>query len=133
VSATPTSLAIRTASGPVTLAVDSLTQVREGTARKAVKDLKPKERVTVSVVEQGGKRRAAFVYVASATAGNPCAGNPCAAKNPCGGNPCAAKSKNPCAGNPCAAKGANPCAAKGNPCAAKSNPCAGKNPCGGKR
>jgi len=125
VSAGPSSLSIRTASGPVTVAVDSLTQVREGTARKAVKDLKPKERVTVSVVEQGSARRAAFVYVASAAAGNPCAGNPCAAKNPCGGNPCAAKAKNPCAGNPCAGK-ANPCAAKGNPCAAK-------NPCGGKR
>jgi hypothetical protein len=133
VSATPTALAIRTTSGPLTVTVDSLTQVREGTSRKVVKDLKPNERVTVSVVEQGGKRRGAFIYVASATAGNPCAGNPCAAKNPCGGNPCAAKSKNPCAGNPCAAKGANPCAAKGNPCAAKSNPCAGKNPCGGKR
>jgi hypothetical protein len=96
----------------VTLIVDSLTQVREATVRKAVKELKAKERVTVSVVEQGGKRRAAFIYVASATAGNPCAGNPCAAKNPCAGNPCAAKS---------------------NPCAPKGNPCAGKNPCGGKR
>ncbi len=112
VSAGPSSLAIRTASGPITVAVDPLTQVREGTARKAAKDLKPKERVTVSVVEQGNVRRAAFVYVASAAAANPCAGNPCAAKNPCGGNPCAGK--------------ANPCAGKGNPCAAK-------NPCGGKR
>jgi hypothetical protein len=55
--------------------------------------------------------------------------NPCAAKvaaNPCAANPCAAK--NPCAANPCAAK--NPCAA--NPCAAK-NPCGARNPCGAKR
>lgn len=110
VSAGPSSLSLSTASGPVTVAVDSLTQVREGTARKAVKDLRPKERVTVSVVEQGSVRRAAFIYVASAAAGNPCAGNPCAAKNPCAGNPCAAKAKNPCAANPCAAK--NPCGAK---------------------
>ncbi|MGQ0544485.1 MAG: cytochrome P460 family protein [Betaproteobacteria bacterium] len=36
-------------------------------------------------------------------AANPCAANPCAAKNPCAArNPCAAK--NPCAANPCAAK-----------------------------
>ena len=124
VLAGPSSLSIRTASGPVTVAVDSLTQVREGTARKAITVLKPKERVTISVVEQGGKSRAAFIYVASAAAGNPCAGNPCAAKNPCGGNPCAAKAKNPCAANPCSPKGkaANPC-----------NPCAAKNPCGARR
>lgn len=57
---------------------------------------------------------------AGKVAANPCAANPCAAKNPCAG-------RNPCAANPCAAK--NPCAA--NPCAAK-NPC-GANPCGAKK
>ncbi len=113
ISVETSSVAIQTAGGPVTVAVDALTQAREGTTRKAVKDLKPKERVTVSVVEQGGARRAAFVYVTAAGGGNPCAGNPCAAKNPCAANPCAAKSANPCAG--------------------KANPCAAKNPCGAKR
>lgn len=112
VAVAPSALTIQTAAGPVTVAVDARTQVRQGTMRKGVADLKPKERVTVSMVEQGSARRAAFVYVAAAGPANPCAGNPCAAKNPCAANPCAAKSPNPCAGkgNPCAAK--NPCGAK---------------------
>ena len=43
--------------------------------------------------------------------------------------------KNPCAANPCAAKNKrNPCAAgkKKNPCAA-TNPCAAKNPCAARK
>lgn len=91
--------------------------VRAGTQVKRLTDVKPGEKVTVSYVESGKERTAWYVYLASAAPmGNPCAANPCAAKNPCGpGQPCAPKAKK-ASQNPCAAK--NPCAA--NPCAPKA-------------
>jgi len=110
----------------LTIGVDKRTQIKTvpDMSRKSLANLKSGDRVAVSFVEQDGKRRAAFIYLATAQGAvnpcNPCAArNPCAAKNPCAGkNPCAAKQ--PCAANPCAAR--NPCAVKEkweNPCAYK--------------
>lgn len=129
VSAKPGHLTIRSASGKsVYVSLDRRTEIKLATAglpKATVNDLAPGDRVAVSYLSGGATPRAAYVYLAKATGGNPC--NPCAARNPCGGNPCAAQ--NPCGANPC---GVNPCAAKNpcgvNPCAA--NPCAA-NPCGG--
>jgi len=72
--------------------------VRAGAQVKRLADVKPGEKVTVSYVESGKDRTAWYVYLASAaTVSNPCAANPCAARNPCA-------AKNPCAANPCAPK-----------------------------
>ncbi len=58
--------------------------------------------VSISTQARENYHKANFIYArAGGGGGNPCGGNPCAAKNPCGG-------KNRCGGNPCAAK--NPCA-----------------------
>lgn len=98
------------------LTLSKYSVVRGGSQLKRLTDVKPGEKVTVSYVESGKERTAWYVYLASAAPmGNPCAANPCAAKNPCGpGQPCAPKAKK-ASQNPCAAK--NPCAA--NPCAPK--------------
>lgn len=72
--------------------------VRVGAQVKRLTDIKPGEKVTVSYVESGKERTAWYVYLASAApVGNPCAANPCAAKNPCA-------ARNPCGANPCAPK-----------------------------
>lgn len=84
-----------------TLEVDRMTLFREGANVKSFKDLKPGDEVTVSALDKGGKLRALYVYKRVRKAGgnpcNPCAANPCAAKNPCA-------PKNPCAANPCSPK-----------------------------
>jgi hypothetical protein len=68
-----------------------------------VSSLSPKKYKRMLSWEKKRKALLAKVKPAGGGRGNPCGGNPCAAKNPCGGNPCAAK--NPCAGkNPCARK-----------------------------
>lgn len=80
------------------LALSKHSVVRAGAQVKRLADIKPGEKVTVSYVESGKDRTAWYVYLASgASAGNPCAANPCAAKNPCAAT-------NPCAANPCAPK-----------------------------
>ena len=87
--------------------------VRQGPKVKTAKDIKRGDKATVSYVDSGGVRTAWYIYLAlGASVANPCAANPCAARNPC-------VAKNPCAANPCAAR--NPCAAKTlNSCAAKT-------------
>ena len=85
----------------LTLEVDRMTLFREGANVKSFKDLKPGDEVTVSALDKRGKFRALYVYKRVLKAGgnpcNPCAANPCAAKNPCA-------PKNPCAANPCSPK-----------------------------
>lgn len=106
-------LALKVGGQSVIVSVDQRTAIKQGGVKKALTDLRPGDKVTVSVVERDGKRRAAYVYIAQAAA-QPCAANPCAAKQPCAVQPCAAKQpcapKQPCGVNPCAAK--NPCAPK---------------------
>lgn len=99
------------------LTLSKYSVVRAGSQVRRLAEVKPGEKVTVSYVESGKDRTAWYVYLASAAPmGNPCAANPCAAKNPCGpGQPCAPKAKK-ASQNPCGAK--NPCAA--NPCAPKA-------------
>lgn len=100
-------LALKVGGQSVIVSVDQRTAITQGGVKKALADLKPGEKVTVSVIEKDGKRRAAYVYIAQAAAqpcaANPCAAQPCAAKQPC-------SPKQPCGVNPCAAK--NPCAVK---------------------
>ncbi len=94
-------LTIRADGKRFTLEVDRMTLFREGANVKSFKDLKPGDEVTVSALDKGGKLRALYVYKRVRKAGgnpcNPCAANPCAAKNPCA-------PKNPCATNPCSPK-----------------------------
>ncbi len=103
VDSTPSAnvLRVRADGKRLDLEVGSMTLFREGPTIKSFKDLKPGDEVTVSALEKGGKFRALYVYKRMARAGgnpcNPCAANPCAAKNPC-------TIKNPCAGNPCSPK-----------------------------
>ena len=88
------------------LQLDRLTSVRQGPTAMTLADLQAGQQATVSYVERNGQRTAKYIYLAAATAANPCGANPCAAKNPCApkANPCAATGKNPCGANPCAPK-----------------------------
>jgi hypothetical protein len=103
-------LSVRHEGRDLALQLDHLTAVRRGPTPMTPADLQTGQQATVSYVERNGQRTAKYIYLAAATAANPCGANPCAAKNPCAvKNPCAPKA------NPCAATGKNPCGA--NPCA----------------
>jgi hypothetical protein len=110
VAADAKQLAVRWQDQTLNIGVHGKTQYTRGREKASLASIAPGERIIVSMLDRGGQLSATYVYLAQASAGNPC-------------NPCAAKKMNPC--NPCAAK-ANPC----NPCAAKKNPC---NPCGAKK
>ncbi len=108
-------LVLKTNGSQLDLTLSRYSVVRQGPKVKTAKEIKRGDKATVSYVDTGRARTAWYIYLSSgASVANPCAANPCAARNPCA-------AKNPCAANPCAAR--NPCAVK-NPCAA--NPCAAK-------
>ena len=100
-------LALKVDGQSVIVSVDQRTAIKQGVMKKALTDLRPGDKVTISVIERDGRQRAAYVYIAQAAA-QPCAANPCAAKQPCAAQPCAAKQpcvpKQPCGINPCAPK-----------------------------
>jgi hypothetical protein len=97
-------LSVRHEGRDLALQLDRLTAVRRGPTPMTPADLQTGQQATVSYVERNGQRTAKYIYLAAATAANPCGVNPCAAKNPCApqANPCAATGKNPCGTNPCA-------------------------------
>lgn len=90
-------LSVRHEGHDLALQLDRLTSVRQGPTARTLADLQAGQQATISYTERNGQRTAKRIYLAAATAANPCGANPCAAKNPCApkANPCAAK--NPCA------------------------------------
>ena len=89
-------LNIRTPDGrALKVHVDKATQAHEGAKSISPMSLKAGQAVNISTQAKGNYYKANFIYALGSGGGNPCAGNPCAAKNPCGGNPCAPR--NPCA------------------------------------